>query len=104
MDFTICQVALVAIRGGAASDRRAVALEVPIALVAARAAGGREEAVHDALVLDKVLTNFDELWHGQLANVNVNVVAHALVDLDLSPKRGKFVGNFVYLTQSIAAL
>ena len=75
-----------------------------MALVTASASGGREEAVHDALVFDKILANLDELWHGQVANVNVNMVAHALVDLDLSPERGEFVCNFRDLTKPTAAL
>ena len=94
MDFAVGHGALVATCCGTTGNRRAVALEVPIALVTASASGGREEAVHDALVFDKILANLDELWHGQVANVNVNVIAHAFVDLDLSTERGEFVCNF----------
>ena len=94
VDFAIGHGALVTTCCGTTGNRRAVALEVPIALVAARATRGREEAVHDALVFDKVLTDLDKLWHGQVANVNVNVIAHAFVDLDLSTERGEFACNF----------
>ena len=104
VDFAVGHGAMLATGYGTTGNRRAVALEVPIALVTASASGGREEAVHDALVFDKILANLYELWHGQVANVNVNMVAHALVDLDLSPERGEFVCNFRDLTKPTAAL
>jgi hypothetical protein len=83
-----CQgVVTLSVRQGCTKRSLLVAAKVSIRFIAARPMRQWHEGIHDVFILDEILTNLDELRDAVATHVNVDMKAHALVDLDSIAKR-----------------